>query len=495
MPDRRTIATVDLGSNSFHMMIAQVQRGRVTVIDSLREPVRLRMGLQKDGSISQEAQERALTCLARFEQRLRGISPELVKVVGTNALRSSKNSYDFLKRIEETLKTPVDIIGGREEARLIYKGVAQHLPKSKKRNLVIDIGGGSTEFVIGQNLEPHTMESRELGCVTFSMKYFPGGAITRKGFKRALMHVARELERYHNAFSRDNWERAIGASGTCKAIGNAIAYLTSGDNIITMDGLNLIKNRLFQAKKMSGELLPGLREDRIPVFPGGFAILYGIFLELSIEQMLVSSQSLRDGVLYDFLGREMDDDKRVESVSGMMDFYRVDKNQARRVRETALKWFPQVAHALIHRRDMAQKIIGWAADLHEIGLVLAHSGYHKHGGYILLNTDMDGFSKIEQGLLSFAVVNHRKRLKTDNLPYENEFDWPLVFVLRLAVLFNRERRDQPIPEIEIDWEPNEIWLDVPDEWLADHPLTRYDLELEQNYWERIGYTLRINTDA
>lgn len=492
MPDSKIIATVDLGSNSFHLAIARVKDNRVKIIDTLKEPVRLRLGLEKDGSISDEAQERALACLARFEQRLRGIPTEDIRVVGTNTLRSSKNSYAFLERIRATLQVPVDIIGGREEARLIYKGVAQHLPRSRKRNFVVDIGGGSTEFIIGLNNEPNVMESRELGCVTFSMKYFPGGAVTRRNFNRALVHVGRELQRYHGTFSPENWERAVGASGTIKAIGNVIASLTNGDNIITLDALDLIRDRLFSAKKMSNDLFSGLREDRVPVFPGGFAILYGIFLELSIPKMLVSQQSLRDGVIYEMVGREHDQDIRIASVKAMAAFYGVDTRQADRVRNLALDLFPQVSHALIHRREMAQKIIAWAADLHEIGLALAHSGYHKHGGYLLLNSDMDGFSKIEQGLLSFLVVNHRKRLKTDNLPYENVFDWPLVFVFRIAFLFCRDRSDRPVPAIGIEWDGRDIFLSVSPAWLEDHPLTMHDLEMEQGYWRRENFTLHLN---
>ncbi|CAM2008306.1 Ppx/GppA phosphatase family protein [Acanthopleuribacter pedis] len=496
MPNSMTIATVDLGSNSFHLAIARVrQDGRVKVIDTLKEPVRLRMGLDEDGSISEAAQTRALECLARFEQRLRGVDPDHIRAVGTNTLRSSKNSYAFLEKISQTLKVPIDIIGGREEARLIYKGVAQHLPRSRKRNFVVDIGGGSTEFVIGTNNEPDVMESRELGCVTFSMKYFPDGNITRRGFNRAMVHVGRELQRYHATFSGENWERAVGASGTIKAIGNVIAAMTNGDNIITLEALDAIRDRLFEAKKMSNGLFAGLREDRVPVFPGGFSILYGIFHELSIPKMLVSQQSLRDGVIYEMVGREQDHDIRVASVKAMAGFYGVDPVQSERVRNLALQLFPQVSHALLHRRDMARKILGWAADLHEIGLALAHSGYHKHGGYLLLNTDMDGFSKIEQGLLSFLVVNHRKRLKTDNLPYENVFDWPLVFVFRLAFLFCRDRSDRPLPNIEIDWEERNIYLSVSPDWLADHPLTRHDLELEQGYWQRENFALHLNKEV
>ena len=490
MNDAYHIAAVDLGSNSFHMIIVRVEGARTVKVDAIKEMVRLRQGLGSDGSLSPEACERALACLARFGQRLRGIPKKHIRVVGTNTLRMARNAYDFLEAIKATLKVPVEIIWGREEARLIFQAVAQELPPRETRTLVIDIGGGSTEFVLGHGRNPMVLESRPMGCVSYSLRFFPDGVITKRGFQDAHRQVAYELEPYYQAFCPANRDQIIGTSGTAKATAAILTEMGLTKNEITPEGLKHLRRCVLGAGHVDYLNLPGLKADRAPVFCGGLAVLSGVFKALKISNMTISSQSLREGVILDFLDRE-ERDKRVETVTSMMNFYRVDATQATMVRSTALALFPQIKKHITHPKFMAKRVLGWAADLHEIGLLIAHSGYHKHGAYILMNGDMQGFSATEQGLLSFLVVNQRKSLKANPLPFEEELDWPMVLVLRLAVILHRERRPIDLPKIEILWETRVIQVKLCRAWLDDHPLTKADLEVERYYWTKIGMDLKL----
>jgi len=485
-----TIAALDLGSNSFHMVIARVEQGRPVIIDTLKESVRLREGLSKRGMLSDEACARALDCLSRFAQRLRGIPRENIRVVGTNTLRGAKNAGPFLEQIRALLEVPVEVIAGREEARLIYLGVANQLPEDDRRYLVVDIGGGSTELIIGQNHAPQQLESRPMGCVSYTREFFNEGKITKGCFKKALTEVSHNLEPHWRNFRPKHWDLAIGTSGTIKAIAAVLTQQGKTHGTITRAALEELLEMMYKVKRLNSLELPGLKPDRVPVFPGGLAILAGIFRTLEIEEMEISYQSLREGVLLDLIGREVSDE-RAATVARMMEFYRVDAVQASVVRETAQRFFPFIRHAIRHEATIARNVLGWAADLHEIGMAIAHPNYHRHGAYILMNGDMSGFSRIEQGLLSFLVMNHRKSLKRPELPLENAYDWALLLALRLAVILHRERRRKKIPDVAIDWRDDEIVLRFDSEWLEDQPLTRHDLEIERRSWKKLGRTLKI----
>jgi len=487
-----TIAALDLGSNSFHMVIARVEEGRPIIIDTIKESVRLREGLNKKGILSKEAMGRALECLERFEQRLRGIDREHIRVVGTNTLRGAKNSGRFLEQILELLGKPVEVIRGTEEARLIYLGVTTQLADRPTRNLVGDIGGGSTELILGHQHVPNILESRPMGCVSYTQEFFGEGKLSKRRFDDAIDKVQLLLEPYRRKLKRKHWDVAIGTSGTAKATAAILTQQGKTRNTITAGGLEDLLQQAIDCKRIDSLELPGLKPDRAPVYPGGLAILCGVFRSLGIEEMEISYQSLREGVILDLIGRETSDIRR-ETVAKMMTFYRVDVRQAETVRDTALKLFPQIAKSIRHETTMARNVLGWAADLHEIGLAIAHANYHRHGAYILLHGDMTGFSRIEQGLLSFLVLNHRKSLKKTELPYENKHDWALLLVLRLSVIFHRERRHKQIPEVTLTYRHKSIQLVLDADWLADHPLTRKDLEEEARYWKKLGPEFRFET--
>lgn len=486
-------AALDLGSNSFHLLVVRVEEENyMAILDNLKESVRLGAGLDEEDALTPAAQKRALECLLRFSQRLRGIPAEHIRIVGTNTLRRAKNARNFLQKVHAILPVPVHVLGGSEEARLIYLGVTHYLAPSENRNLVIDIGGGSTELIIGRNQHPTERESLSMGCVSYSLSYFDNGLVSERGFHKAVLSVAQKIEVYSQRFGPTQWDRAIGASGTIKAIAGIHQALGYQGDFITYAGMQEIKARLIRAKSVSQAKLPNLRDDRLPVFAGGFAVLYGLFKELGIQEVRVSPHALREGVLLDLLGRKRNQDKRQETVTRLQAFYGVDLAHARRVQQTALGFFPAISQHLTHPQDMARDILGWAADLHEIGLAIAHHGYHKHGAYILLNGDLDGFSQSEQGLLSFLVLNQRKRLKQNLTPYANQFEWPLVFLLRLSQILHRERREFSLPHISISWQFKEISLQIDPAWLKDHPLTEFDLNLEKTYWKRIGIKINLN---
>lgn len=489
MQQQPILAAVDLGSNSFRLQVARVENDQLYMLDSLREPVRLAAGLGADKKLDAEAQQRALTCLERFGERLRDLPPEAVRAVGTNSLRVAKNAADFLKRAEAALGFPIEVIAGREEARLIYLGVAHGLPHSDDRRLVMDIGGGSTEFIVGQGLEPLKLESLFMGCVSYSQRYFSDGKIGKSSLKQAELAARNELQTIQLEFARGNWEQALGSSGTARVLCDILEQNGYSEGGITRAGLEQLRSALLKAGDVNKLELQGLKTDRIPVLPGGFAIMYAAFCELGIEQMQPALGALREGVLYDLLGRFHHNDMRDVTVRQFMRRYHVDLHQAKRVGQLAL----QLAHQFLGEQpdEAALQLLGWVASLHEIGISVAHSGYHKHTAYILKNADMPGFSKKEQDRLSMLALVHRGRLnKLGSMPH-GEVDLALVMALRLAVLFSRNRSELSLPALHGSFSGTKFHLALPADWLAQSPLTGTALEGEAKQWKDLGVSMQL----
>ncbi|MCB1043885.1 MAG: exopolyphosphatase [Acidobacteria bacterium] len=485
------IAALDLGSNSFHLVIARVEGDSMIYVDRIRDHVCLADGLRKDGTLSKEAQERALHALGKFEQRLRHLPPEAVRVVGTNTLRAAKNAKSFIKQASETLRHPINVIAGMEEARLIYLGVARHLPYSNEIRMVVDIGGGSTEMIVGTGEKPKRMESLHMGCVTFSNRFFPDGSITQARLDDAVHAAQRELQPFREHFNHQHWDQVFGASGTIKAIQAAAQASGQKREGITWQGMNQLQRKLVRLGHTNKLAAIGIRQERMPVFPGGFAILYGLFQELGIQQMGVSQYALREGLLIDMLGRYQRHDTRSETVRSMMKQYKVSLRQAARVKKLALELLPQVAKDLSMDQTTAGHLLQWSAYLHEIGLSVSHSGYHKHGAYLVQHSDMPGFSKREQEMISHIILRHRRKIRAPIDPFV-KVDWALVLVLRLACLLNRPRLTQEFPPIQIRLEKKRITLRLSKRWLSRHPLTAEDLEQERLAWREAGYKLLLN---
>ena len=490
MQEYSTIAAVDLGSNSFRLQVVRIVDDQLYPLDSLKETVRLASGLNADKQLDADAQARAIACLKRFNERLRDLPPGAVRVVGTNTFRVAKNAEHFLAQAEAALGFPIDIIAGREEARLIYLGVSHGLPPSSAKRLVVDIGGGSTECIIGEGYQPLQMESLYMGCVNFTQRFFADGKISKSALQQAELAARAEVQAIAANFSAGHWNEAIGSSGTARALADVLEQNGWSSGGISASGLEKLRSLLIKGGEVKNLQLPGLQAERIPVLPGGFSIMAGVFAELEIEHMAVTSGALREGVLYDLLGRFHQHDQRDASVKHFMGRYHVDAQQAARVEALSLHLLQQSSD--VGDQETAQRLLGWAARLHEVGISIAHVGYHKHSAYILANADMPGFSKHDQAHLSLLARAHRGNLaKLTRERALDPADWALIAILRLAVLLCRNRRDLEHDAIRFQRKSNKTRLALAPQWLAENPLSEFLLQEEIRQWKAIGHELAV----
>jgi exopolyphosphatase/guanosine-5'-triphosphate,3'-diphosphate pyrophosphatase len=491
MPGYATIAAVDLGSNSFRLQIAKVVEDRIYPLDSLSEKVRLAAGLTADKYLDEMSQERALECLRRFAERIRGLHRHAVRAVGTNSLRVAKNAAQFVRRAELALGFPIEVVAGREEARLIYLGVVHSLPQSDAKRLVADIGGGSTEFIIGGGPVPDKLESLYMGCVSHSLRFFPSGKVTKSNLAKAELAARAELEVIASEFSAGNWQQAIGSSGTARALAEILQLNGWGDGDITPKGLDQLRTCLLKSGDINAIALPGLRPDRVPVLLGGFAIMAAIFAELKVRRMTVATGAMREGILYDLVGRFHHRDMREGTVQEFMQRYHVDSAQAGRVEGLALDLFRQISVEAELDVEHHEQMLAWAARLLEVGLAIAHSGFHKHSAYIIRNADMPGFSRMEQEHLGRLVLGHRGGLKK----MQGLLDVPErllpALALRLSALFYRSRAGVTPPDIQLSVAGNRVEVALSEGWLAEHPLTATALENEVGEWKFLGIRLTV----
>jgi len=489
------IAAIDLGSNSFHMIVAELIEGELRMKDRLREMVRLAGGLDEAGNLDEASRQRALECLQRFGQRLEGFPPGSVRAVGTNTLRKAR-SKDFLKQAQQALGHPIEIIAGVEEARLIYLGVAHGLPQSDEIRLVADIGGGSTEVILGRHFETLEKESLYMGCVSFSRRFFPEGKITAKRMKKALIAARQEVQGIEREYRDVGWGQAVGASGTIKAVRDVVRANEWSDEGITYDSLKRLADELVAAGHIDKVSLNGLNEERLPVICGGVAVLLALFEGLKIERMYVSDQALREGLLYDMLGRLRHEDVRERTIGMLSDRYQVNSAQAGRVEQAALALLDQVAAKWSLQDEPARQLLSWSARLHEIGLAIAHSQYHKHGGYLLANADLPGFTNREQQQLAMLVRAHRRKFpqaELELLGEDAERVKLLAMLLRLAVLLHRSHSDEALPPLKLSVKEGGLRVRFPDGWLDEHPLTLADLEQETGYLQALKFKLEITS--
>ncbi|MBM4203484.1 MAG: Ppx/GppA family phosphatase [Gammaproteobacteria bacterium] len=489
---RRQLAALDLGSNSFHLLVVNERDGHIQVVDKYREMVRLAAGLDEDSNLTEETETRALNCLERLAERLRGLQEENVRIVGTSALRQAKNSAKFIEKAGRVLGHPIELIGGREEARLIYLGVSHSLEDNNDRRLVVDIGGGSTELIIGSHFEPDIMESVHMGCVAMSSRCFPDGKTGRRNFELAVNLGRQELEPVSYLFHPGTWETAIGASGTVLAIEEVLSGNGFPHGVITAEGLEWLIGRLIEARQIDLVDLPQLSAERAPVFCGGVAILAAVFAELDISFMHASTGALREGLIHDILGRVHRADIREATVASLRGRYHIEPSHTDRVRDLVVKLHAQVAKAwkLADADDVV--LLRWAVDLHEIGMDISHSQYHKHGSYLLLNMDMPGFSKRDQSRLATLVRSHRRKIPADLFTGEDaQALLRLTVLLRLAVVFRRSRQNDEVPDIHLKASDEVLQIMVPSAWLDQHPLTRLDLKQEIGFLSHMPIGLKV----
>lgn len=500
-PKPQEFAAIDLGSNSFHMVIAREVDGAMQVLGRLKQRVHLADGLDSNNVLSEEAIERGLTCLALFAERLQGFSPANVTIVGTHTLRQAVNAEDFLQRAADVIPYPIEVISGHEEARLIFMGV-EHTQPEKGRKLVIDIGGGSTELVIGEDFEPKLVESRRMGCVSFANLYFPGGAISKENFRRARLAAVQKLETLAWQYRLMGWQYALGASGTIKATCEVLQAMGEKDKLITPERLEKLYDEVIKHKSFDALSLPGLSEERKGVFVPGLAILCGVFDALAIRELRLSDGALREGVLYEMEGRFRHQDIRSRTAQSLANHYAIDSDQARRVLETTEllynQWRDQNSKQANPQLDALLK---WAAMLHEVGLTINHSGMQRHSAYILQNTNMPGFNQDQQTLLATLVRYHRKAVKVDEMPrltlFKRKQFLPLVFLLRLGTLLNNQRQATSKPEeLKLETDEGHWTLTFPRDYFSQNNLVQLDLEREQTYWNDItGWQLTIQEEA
>jgi exopolyphosphatase/guanosine-5'-triphosphate,3'-diphosphate pyrophosphatase len=490
-----TYAAVDLGSNSFHLLVARREHGELRVIDRIKEMVRLGGGLDEDGQLDPVVQERAFACLARFGQRLRGIPMDNLRAVGTQTFRRMKNANAFLMIAETALGCSIDIIAGREEARLIYLGVTQGVSGHQDRRLVIDIGGGSTELVIGEGLQPLEMESLQYGCVSLTRQFFGDGRITAKRWKKAERSVMADLQELRVRYLTLGWDSVIGSSGTIKAVEEICRQQGWIEKDINADALHLLRDRLLEFETIDAVHLAGLSERRHPVLVGGLVMMHACFKALEIESLKISPYALREGVLHDLLGRLDNQDPRDKTVDAFMSRYSVDREQVNRVKQAALKACDKITDGMF-LRPAHRQLLGWAVDLHETGLGVSHSQFQLHSGYLVENSDMTGFTRQEQSFLAALVRNHRRAIPkgfADQLPAR--LLEPLrmtLFCLRFASILCRSREDEAIPSFRLSGGDSMIKVSFPDKWKDSHPLTMFDLKQESKDLESIGLHFHVS---
>lgn len=493
--DGDTLAAIDMGSNSFHMIVARVTLGQLRIVDRLHETVRLGEGLYGRGKLDPQVRDRALACLSRFGQRIRGLPARHVRALATNAVRQMAAPRAFLGPAEQALGHVIEVIAGREEARLVYQGVAHvQPPKRGQRRLVIDIGGGSTECIIGTGLDTLMRESLQVGCIASTRRFFPTGRLSRRKWQRAFNEVAAEYQQFASSYRNLGWQETLGSSGTNKAIGAICAAMGLTKGGVTAEALPELRDRMLDAGRIGDIDLPGLSDERRPVIAGGVLALEAAFAVLGIERMAISKAAMREGVLYDMLGRGSEHDPREAAIQALTQRYGIDEAQAARVHDTSLKLFDQVA-ADWSLGDDERLMLGWAARLHEIGLTIAHSQHHVHGAYILAHSDIPGFSVQEQRFLAALVRTHRRKVPADAfdalperllLPAKR-----LSALLRLGALLHHAGEDVPMPVPTLTADGKILRLTMDHNWLDAHPLLRADLEGEPGDIGGLGIELRL----
>ncbi len=497
MQNGTRLAAVDLGSNSFRLEIGRLEYGQIHRTEYLKETVRQGNGLDSERNLTPVAMQRGWECLARFGERLAGFDPSHVRAVATQTLREARNRDEFLSGARRFLGFPIDIISGREEARLIYQGVAHCLPQSDEKRLVIDIGGRSTELILGNGLEARVTESYRVGSVAWSMKYFPDGAFTTNAFQVAEVAAKAVLDEALNAYKRSAWEVAYGSSGTVGAVCDVLTASSWPPGVVSREGLDWLLDKLVRAQSADRVRLDGLKDDRRAVLGGGVSILRALFNLLEIETMHASIGALRHGVLYDLLDREQDQtDLRSASVQRLARKFEVDTQHATRVSRVANQIFLQIQPE-VHASEVTrhQRKLDWAAWLHEIGTHVSHSDYHKHGAYILEHADVPGFALPELHRLSLLVLGHRGKLRKLNVDFDDEVFVKQLFALRLAVIFCHARREPELTGIALRHLPGgmrDIHLACRPGWADTFPQSAHLLRQEVVSWQKSSWSLVLS---
>ena len=483
------LGAVDLGSNSFRVEVGRVVDDQILTESYWKETVRLAAGFDEKGFLTEEAQKRALNALSRFKEKLAGVDPKYIRAVGTQALRVAKNSDEFLPKAEAALGHPIEIIAGREEARLVFSGCAHTLPSSPEKRLVVDIGGASTELIIGRGYLPKQCESFHVGCVNTSVQFFKDGKITAKEFKAAQLSAQAEFEEAHQEFSHRQWDAAYGSAGTIGAVADIGTALGLTNGVVTPALLKYLRDELISSGEIRRIKLAGLKEDRREVIAGGIAVLTAVFETFGIKEMRPASGALRVGLLYDILGRKSQHDVRDATVTAILKRTNVDKQQAARVAALSDKFFQALSDG--NPDPARRKLLQWAAMLHETGKMISPSGYHRHSEYILKNSDLPGFSRSDQSDMAAIVLSQRGNLKKVESCLKDPMLMRMICAIRLAVIFAHARRTVRLPAWTLKADGKTIEFALDSAWLMKHPLTEYLLHAEEDVWDKMDIDFRF----
>lgn len=499
-PTVKSFAAIDLGSNSFHLAIGHLVHGELRWQQRMSEKVQLAAGIDENNELNEATTQRALECLARFQKCVSHIPQPQLRIVGTNALRIIKNSQALLEKIEVLFKQRVEVISGREEARLIYLGVSHTNPSDKTKQLVIDIGGGSTEFIIGQKFQPILTESLHMGCISFKRLFFPDDTINKACFKKAIVAARQEVQLIAAKYRQQGWQVALGASGSVKSVFQALKDLNKDTDRVTLKDLEFLVNYLIGLGDVSKINLPNVKSERYPIFAPGLAILYGAMQQLNVKELRYSEGALREGLIYDLLGRHEPENVRRRTLNATLQRYSIDQDQATRVMKTAMHLYKSFAESWPEIRSPYYKdLLQIAAELHEIGICIAHSQFHKHGAYLLTYSDLAGFSRQEQAILGVMIRLHRRKFASDVIAaLPTRLQRPtqaLVLILRLATLLHRGRNLNPAQiakNVTVDsanTSSNIICMQFDKNWLENNPLVLMDLEKEAEILKKAGLQL------
>lgn len=492
-----SFAAIDLGSNSFHMVIAEPEGSSIRMIDGLRVPVRLGAGLDNEKKLKKQTRLLALDALGQFAQRLRGVPLKQVRIVGTNTLRRARNSKDLMDEAHAILGKRIDIISGREEARLIFSAVSHAAPDSDTQRLVIDIGGGSTELIIGKGFKPELLESINMGCVSYTSKFLTSRKTTAEDIKKASLEAQVELRPVVRAYTDLGWSEVTGCSGTIKAVSRMLEELQITDGDVTRDGVQKLIAAIDKAGSVDKLNLQSISSDRMAVVSGGIAIVHGLMKALKIQRMQASSVALREGLIFDMVGKAEHIDIQSQTLANLISRYDIPFQQSTRVEKAVVRFFNQVCEAweLDDENDLALAV--WAAKLHELGKAVAHTQYHKHGAYIIENSDLIGFSMVEQKALALLVRFHRRKIDMDAFDVlqksEKQRVVKLLSLLRLAVLVHRGRHDIELDKLKVKVKESQLIVSAEEEWLEENPLTSAELVAEADRKMLIDFKLKTRT--
>ena len=497
MQAKNLFAAIDLGSNSFRLEIGRLESGHLRRVEYIKETVRQGNGLDAERNLTDEAMARGWACLARFGERIAGFRPSHIRAVATQTLREARNREVFLSQARKTLGFPIEVITGREEARLIYLGVSHLLPDSDERRLVVDIGGRSTEMILGQNHAPQTLESYRVGSVAWSMKYFANGQWTTEAFRTAEIAAKAVLDEALSHYPRTAWDQAYGSSGTIGAVADALHVNGWPQDVITREALDWLVEKLIKAQRVENLRLEGIKDDRRPVIGGGLAVLRAIFDLLQIEEMRPAQGALRHGALFDLIDRENPQtDVRTRMIDWLAKHFGADLAHGDRVARTAIQLFGQMTEAdnpSDADENRSLRKLQWAAKVHEIGMLISHSDCHKHGAYILENTDLQGFTVDELHRLGLLVLGHRGKLRK----LEDQIDDPVfvqqLLALRLAVILCHARREPDLQGVVLHKVAHSasFELEIPQDWLLQYPQSAHLLREECLAWQKSPWRMRL----